>query len=56
MRNNKKSGLLSAFQSIKEQIIPTRTKKAFWSYAFKAQKSIWLHSILPNDKKEFVVI
>jgi len=29
MRKEKKIGLLSAFQSIKEQIIPTRTKKAF---------------------------
>ena len=29
MKKEKKIGLLSAFQSIKEQIIPTRTKKSF---------------------------
>ena len=29
MRKEKKIGLLSAFQSIKELIIPARTKKAF---------------------------
>ena len=29
MRKEKKIGLLSAFQSIKEQILPTRVKKSF---------------------------
>ena len=38
MRKEKKIGLLSAFQSIKEQILPTRVKKSFWP----AVKPIWL--------------
>ena len=38
MRKEKKIGLLSAFQSIKEQILPTRVKKSFWP----AVRHIWL--------------